>query len=95
MEYLLVIASLTVPIWLNLKASRLVLGDDFSERSKKVGQFLLIWLIPILGAVLVLVIHRPTEMASRQYREVIDPGEDFAQSGRSSKILRETLDSDE
>jgi len=45
----------------------------------------MVWLIPIIGAVLVFAVHRPTEAPSRKYRETPDPGDDSAFSGRGAR----------
>jgi hypothetical protein len=63
-----------------------------SERSKKVWQLALVWLVPIFGAILTLAVHRPTEKPSHRYRRAPDPGDDFAQSRR--KVLSDALDGD-
>lgn len=92
MQHIFVLVLLAIPIWLNIKASRFIVGDEFSERSQKIIQLLWVWFLPIVGAVLILAVHRPTEAPSRQYRQEVDPGDDFARSGHSTKIIREALD---
>src|SRR5688572_692427 len=91
----LALAAIAIPLWLNVKATRLVVRDVLSGRRQKVAQLLLVWLVPVVGAVVVLAVHRSPEPPSRQYREPVDPGDDFALSGRSVKKIREVLDADD
>jgi hypothetical protein len=70
---------------LQLKASLLILRDTLSESTQRVLQFLLVWLLPMIGAIIVLAVHRPTEKSSGQYRNLPDPGDDF---GYSSHLNR-------
>ena len=95
MEFALALAAIAVPLWLNLKATGLVARDVLSERGQKVAQLLLVWLVPLVGAVVVLAVHRSAEPSSRQYRKPPDPGDDFAFSGRTVKNTREVLDGDD
>lgn len=95
MEVALALAAIAIPLWLSIKATRLVVRDLLSERRQKVAQLLLVWLVPLIGAVVVLAVHRQAEPPSRQYREPVDPGDDFALSGRPVKNLREVLDGDD
>jgi hypothetical protein len=62
---------------LQVKASIFVLRDELSEPIQRAVQFLLIWLLPIIGAIIVLAVHRPPEKASGKYREQPDPGDDY------------------
>ena len=94
METLLVIAALSIPLALNLWATRLVVADDLSSRSQKHHQLALVWLLPLLGAVIVLAVHRKEEPPSRKYRTSPDPGEDFTFSGKSVNATKEALDGD-
>jgi hypothetical protein len=95
MEVAFALVALTIPLWLNVRATRLVVRDVFSEQRQKVAQLFFVWLVPVIGAVVVLAVHRPAEEPSRRYREPPDPGDDFALSGRSVKNLREVLDGDD
>jgi hypothetical protein len=95
MELALALVAIAIPLWLNIKATRLVARDVLSERRQKVAQLLLVWLVPLVGAVVVLAVHRRAEPPSRQYRESRDPGDDFAFSGRTIKNTREVLDGDD
>ena len=94
METLPVIAALSIPLALNLWATRLILADDLSSESQKYGQLALVWLLPLLGAVVVLAVHRKAEPPSRRYRTQPDPGDDFTMSGKSVNETKEALDGD-
>ena len=95
MEAALVLAAVAVPLLLNLRATQLAVRDDLYDRKQKARQLLLVWLIPVIGAVVVMAVHRRGDTPSRQYREDADPGDDFAYSGRAAKALREVLDGDD
>lgn len=94
MEIVLALAALAIILGLNVKATISILRDTFSERTQKIAQLLIVWLVPIVGAIVVLAIHRPTEAPSRKYREAPDTGEDFALSGRHAKNVGEAIDGD-
>jgi hypothetical protein len=91
---LIAVVAIFAVLALNARASLLIARDTLSERSQKVWQLALVWLLPIVGAILTLAIHRPSEKPSRRYRRAPDPGDDFAQGGRSQKVLSEALDGD-
>lgn len=95
MEFAFALFAVIAPLCLNLLATRAVLRDAFAERSQKLAQLLLVWLVPIIGAILVLAFHRRSESPSRKYREAPDPGDDYATSGRTVKIIREVADGDD
>lgn len=95
MELALVLAVILIPIGLNVWATWLVLNDGLSEASRKAVQLLLVWLVPVIGAVVVLAVHRTAEPPSRKYRKPPDPGDDFAMSGRMTKATREAIDADD
>ena len=94
MDTILVLAALSIPISMNSWATRLVLTDALISRQQKRSQLLLIWLLPFVGALLVLAIHRKEEPASRKYVADKDPGDDFTFSGKSVKGVTEALDGD-
>jgi hypothetical protein len=95
MEVALALAALVIPLWLNVKATQLVSRDVLSERRQKVAQLLFVWLVPLIGAVVVLAIHRPAEPPSRQYRKPVDPSDDYAFSGRTIRNTKDVLDGDD
>jgi orotidine-5'-phosphate decarboxylase len=79
---------------LNLYASVLVVRDDCSARGQKIAQLVLVWLLPGIGALLVLVVHREVEKPSGRYRDAPEVGDDFAASGRGVRQLKDVLDDD-
>jgi hypothetical protein len=91
---LIAVVAICAVLALNVRASMVIARDALSERSQKVWQLALVWLLPIFGAILTLAIHRPSEKPSRRYRRAPDPGDDFAQGGRSQKVLSDALDGD-
>ena len=93
METALVLACIAIPLWLNVKATFLVLRDKDSERNQRLAQLALVWLLPLLGAILVLGVHRRAEAPSRRYRESPDPIDDIP-PGNPIKGLRELVDDD-
>ena len=92
MEFLLLAFIAIVLLGLNVKASLLISRDTLSTSSQRLWQFALVWLVPVLGAVITLAVHRPLEEPSRRYRTQPDPGDDFAMSGRTHKNLTEAID---
>ena len=94
MEVVLVLVVISIPLWLNVIATRAVVRDEGSERQQKIAQLLFVWLIPLIGAVITLAVHRPNEMPSRKYSEPLDAGDDFGFSGRGAKGLSRALDDD-
>ncbi|MCM5680886.1 hypothetical protein M8A51_15275 [Schlegelella sp. S2-27] len=92
MEVALALAIVVIPLGLSVQATRLVVGDVLCERRQKLAQLLLVWLVPLIGAAIVLAVHRSAQAPSRRYREPVDPGDDFGLSGRSVKNIQETLD---
>ena len=95
MDIALVLAVIAVPLGLAVRATARVLEDDLSAPGRKAMQLLLVWLVPVVGAVVVLAVHRKAEPASGKYREPPDPGEDFALSGRTATAARHAVDADD
>ncbi len=94
MEVVLIAFVFCAVIALNITATVAIARDALSERSQKLWQLVLVWLLPIVGAIITLAVHRAPEKPSRQYREPPDPGDDFAYSGRSKNALSELIDGD-
>lgn len=83
---LVIVALLLVPlIAANGVATRLVLRDEVISQSQRVTQVFMVWLLPVIGAVLVFSVHRRPEAPSRKYREAPDPGDDFAFTSRGTR----------
>lgn len=68
----------------NFVASRLVLRDDLSEHWQQVCQLLLVWLVPIAGAIIVFAVHRSEEKSPGNYREIPDPGDEYRDPARTA-----------
>ena len=52
---------------LNLYATVRIVRDALSERIQKSFQVVLVWLVPVIGAVLVLFLQRKESFQRRQY----------------------------
>lgn len=80
---------------LNIAATVVVMRDDYSERKQKVLQTIVVWLVPLLGALVVLAVHRKPEKPSGAYRVdgsgVID---DFAFVRPIAKSIGDVIDGD-
>ena len=76
-DLVFVLALVVIVFWMNIKATLLVVRDSLSDARQRLLQLLMVWLLPILGAVIVFSVHRPTEKHSGNYREPADAGGDF------------------
>ena len=94
MEIALTFALLAIVLGLNIKSTIAIWNDAFSERRQKTLQLALVWLVPLIGAIVTLAVHRPPEKPTRQYSESPDPGEDFGISGGAVKRAVEAIDGD-
>ncbi len=94
MDMAIAVLAIVFVLVLNGCASRAVWRDELSNRAQKSGQLVLVWLVPVAGAILVLGVLRRDEPASRKYRDPLDAGDDFAMSGRAVKRLSDAIDSD-
>lgn len=94
MDTILLAIILVILVALNLAATRAILKDDFSERRQRIYQLIIVWALPIVGALVVLAVHRAPEKPSRTYRDEPDAGDDFGASGRHGKAIRDALDGD-
>ena len=71
-----------------------IVHDHLSTRSQRVAQTILVWLLPALGAMIVLHMQRQNpEPSSGKYREPPDPGDDFGMSGRSVRNSKDVVES--
>lgn len=95
MDLFIVLLVLAVPLALDVWATRLVVRDDLSERAQKVFQLLLVWLLPVIGAVIVLGVHRKQEKSPLGYREPPHPGDDTGSPSLRIGKIREVLDGDD
>ena len=94
MEITLILAAIAIMLWLSIKATVVITRDGLIEGRQKAMQLALVWLLPLVGAILVLAVNRRPEAPSRKYRERQDAGEDFTASGRSVKAITEAADGD-
>lgn len=85
---------LVIILWLNAKATLAVKHDAYSLKLQKLVQLLIIWVLPIVGSVIVLAMHRPGEKHPGIYREEIGPPDDFNSVGRTGKSVSEAVDGD-
>ena len=76
-ELVFVLVLVVAVLWMNIKATLLVIRDSLSDPKQRLMQLLMVWLLPILGAIIVLSVHRPTEKHPGKYREPPDVGDDF------------------
>jgi len=60
---------LLIILAMNARATILVVRDDLSESSQRTAQLLLVWLAPVIGALVVFAVHRKEEPPSRKYKE--------------------------
>ena len=79
-------------VWacLNSWVTFCVARDDLSSPNQRMAQFLFVWLLPILGALLVLYLHRK-ELERGIYGNPSEVGDDFGMSGRAVRELKDAL----
>ena len=65
-------------LWLNTKATILIVHDSLSNLWQRAVQLFIVWLLPLAGAMVVLAIHRPIEKSSGTYSEPSEFGDDFS-----------------
>lgn len=85
----LVLLSIGPFVLASLWATWAVMRDPYAERGLQIAQLALVWVVPLIGALIVLAIHREVEKPSGLSRNDVDAGDDFAGSGSG---LRQTLD---
>ena len=84
-----------IVLGMDVKATTLVLRDSLSDPPQKVLQLLLVWLLPVLGAIIVFAVHRPAEKHPGTYREIPDPGDDFGFPRHSGRGRSSDADDDD
>lgn len=94
MEATLVIASIVILLWLNIKATLVIRRDVLLSAVQRLSQIGIVWLFPLLGPILILAIHRPDMRTSGKYPEEREPLEDFGTSGAKLRNVNEVLDGD-
>jgi hypothetical protein len=88
MVNLLVLLIIGAYVGVSLWTTSVVIRDPYSERGQQVAQLVLVWFVPAVGALVVLAMHRKAEKPSGHYRNGVDAGDDFGESGRG---IRQTL----
>jgi hypothetical protein len=67
--------------------------DHLSTPNQRVAQTIFVWLLPALGAMIVLHMQRQNpEVSTGKYSEPPDPGDDFGMSGRSVRNFKEVVE---
>ncbi len=94
MEIALAIIAVAIPLWLDVWATRMILQDALSEHPQKIAQLLLVWLLPLLGAIVALAVHRKEEKAPGVYPAEKDLNNDLPASSGPLRSMREVLDDD-
>lgn len=64
-------------LWLNIKATVLIAYDSLSEPIQRRLQYVFVWLLPLIGALVVFAIHRRTESPSKKYLERMGPDDEL------------------
>jgi len=94
MEIELTVLVIALPVLLSVWATMKVMADEFSERWQKGAQLALVWFVPVIGALVVLGVHRKAEEPSGRYRKDAGSGDDFGASGSGVRRTLEALDDD-
>ena len=78
------IALAFIATWLlvNGWATWLVWRDPHSEKHQKTFQLAALWLVPILGAIFIFILHRQPEPPSGTYRQPLEPTWDDSPGAR-------------
>lgn len=87
-------AALLIPLWLNVAATLAIKRDSLSEHSQKIAQLLLVWLLPLIGAIVVLAVHRPKQKPSGRYPEEGDLLDGHLPPGTVMRKVGEAIDGD-
>jgi hypothetical protein len=94
MDIALLFICIAVILWLEIKATLIVLRDSLSEPRQRAMQLALVWLLPLLGAIVVLAVHRPVEKHSGKYRENSDLGDENFFLGKNARSHSDGMDGD-
>ena len=85
---------MSLVVVLDLCATRAILNDEFPEPRQKFFQLCIVWILPVVGALLLLGVHRKPEKPSGNYRQESDAGDDYGSSGANVRSIKEMLDGD-
>ena len=70
-----------------------VVRDDLSTTVQRLAQVFFVWLVPFLGAFVVLRLQqKEPERGSGRYREIPDAGDDYAVSRQSFRRSQEAIE---
>ena len=95
MRMVLMLSIVAALFLLNLAASIVILRDAYSERRQKILQTVLVWLVPIIGALLVFGVHRQSQKPSGAYRRYGDSvGETYGHLQLGVRATIELVDGD-
>ncbi len=92
-EVVLLFLAITV-LWLNFKASLSIWNDTLSDKKQRVLQLLLVWLAPLLGALIVIGVHRSHEKPSGRYHDEQMPPDDYMGRTIGSQRMGEIINDD-
>jgi len=92
-EVVLLFLAITL-LWLNFKASLSIWNDILSDKKQRVLQLLLVWLAPLLGALIVIGVHRPHEKPSGRYHDEQPFPDDFMGRTIGSQKMDEIINDD-
>ena len=90
----LVALMLAVIVVLNVGVTWRIFRDNWSSPSQRIAQAVIVWLLPFVGALVVLHLQRKQpERGSGQYPANPDAGDDFGVSTRSFRRTEESSSS--
>ncbi len=67
MVFAIVITLILMLVTLNLVATFKIIKDTLFEKQQKIWQAIFVWLLPLFGALAVLMVHRKLERVSGEY----------------------------
>ena len=89
----LVLTLIFVLAVLNLWMTWRVMNDGLATLPQRMAQTALIWLLPVLGALIILRLQRShPEPHSGRYPANPDPGDDFAVSGAENRMVGRAIE---
>jgi hypothetical protein len=94
MEIIITAFLIVVALGLNIKATLLIAKDSLIETHQRFLQLLLVWLLPLLGALVVLGGHRAAEKSSGKYHDDAVSIENLDAYKHNKPISQEISDSD-
>lgn len=93
MHPLIALLAVGIVFALSFTATLKVVQDDLSERPQKIAQLFLVWLLPVIGALIVWAVHRRPEKPLGRYREEeAQPPEDREPPGYTARTVQNIMD---